>query len=87
MKKIILSICLVMVCTVGVIGKPQQQPEIKQDTTSFIKKSLNNASKSLDNRDFSKDVKNIGNKADSLVKEYAPAVKGFVNSLGEYFKR
>lgn len=76
-----------MVCTVGVIGKPQQQPEIKQDTTSFIKKSLNNASKSLDNRDFSKDVKNIGNKADSLVKEYAPAVKGFVNSLGEYFKR
>lgn len=87
MKKIILCVCLVILCTSISIGKPQQQSEIKQDTTSFIKKSLNNASKSLDNRDFSKDVKNIGNKADSLVKEYAPAVKEFVNSLGNYLTR
>ena len=85
MKKIILCVCLITLCTSISIGKPQQ--EVKQDTTSFVKKSLYNASEALNKRDFSKDVANVGNKADSLVKEYTPAVKGFINSLGEYFKR
>lgn len=85
MKKIILSICLVILCTSISIGKPQQ--EVKQDTTSFVKKSLYNATEALNKRDFSKDVEKLKIKTDSLVKEYTPEVKGFINSLGEYFKR
>lgn len=86
MKKIILCVCLITLCTVSVIGKPQQPQQTKQDTT-VVKNPLRKAAESLDKRDFSKDIEKIKIKTDSLVKEYTPAVKGFINSLGEYFKR
>ena len=86
MKKIILCVCLITLCTVGVIGKPTQSPQSKQDTT-VVKNPLRKAAESLDKRDFSKDVENLKIKTDSLIKEYTPEVKGFINSLGEYFKR
>lgn len=86
MKKIILCVCLITLCTVSVISKPQQPQQTKQDTT-VVKNPLRKAAKSLDKRDFSKDIEKIKIKTDSLVKEYTPAVKGFINSLGEYFKR
>lgn len=84
MKKIILCVCLITLCTSISIGKPLQ--EVKQDTT-VVKNPLRKASESLDKRDFSKDVEKLKIKTDSLVKEYTPEVKGFINSLGEYFKR
>ena len=84
MKKIILCVCLITLCTSISIGKPQQ--EVKQDTT-IVKNPLRKAAESLDKRDFSKDVEKLKIKTDSLVKEYTPEVKGFINSLGEYFKR
>lgn len=84
MKKIILCVCLITLCTSISIGKPLQ--EVKQDTT-IVKNPLRKAAESLDKRDFSKDVERLKIKTDSLVKAYTPEVKGFINSLGEYFKR
>jgi hypothetical protein len=86
MKRVILCICLITLCTASVIGKPQQLLQTKQDTT-VVKNPLRKAAESLDKRDFSKDVESLKIKTDSLVKEYTPEVKGFINSLGEYFKR
>lgn len=86
MKKIILCVCLITLCTSISIGKPHQLQQTKQDTT-VVKNPLRKAAESLDKRDFSKDVEKLKIKTDSLVNEYTPEVKGFINSLGEYFKR
>lgn len=86
MKRIILCICLITLCTSIAIGKPQQLQQTKQDTI-VVKNPLRKASESLDKRDFSKDVERLKIKTDSLVKEYTHEVKGFINSLEEYFKR
>lgn len=86
MKKIILCICLITLCTASVIGKPQQSQQTKQDTT-VVKRPLRKAAESLDKRDFSKDVENLKIKTDSLVKEYTPEVKKLAKSFVDYLKR
>lgn len=84
MKKIILCVCLITLCTSISIGKPLQ--EVKQDTT-IVKNPLRKATESLDKRDFSKDVENLKIKTDSLVKEYTPEVKKLAKSFVDYLKR
>lgn len=86
MKRVILCICLITLCTASVIGKPQQLQQTKQDTT-VVKNPLLKAAESLDKRDFSKDVENLKIKTDSLIKEYTPEVKGLTKSFVDYIKR